>query len=120
MDKNEKEKQLLLKWAAGNAGNYQFQTIDQSKDSYFIQRDKGADQNQYIREYGFDTLPELLGELDTLWKEDEVMASVKRVVGIASLKNKPSREVQETTIIEDKDDGKKEMSDRLPEFIYNF
>lgn len=116
MDKNEKERHLLLKWGAENAAAYQFQPIDQSGNSYFIQREEDTNKNSYIREYGFETLPELVEELDVLWEADEMMSSIKRVAAIAALKNKPSKATQYTTVEEDK----KGTESKLPAFIYNF
>lgn len=116
MDKNDKEKQLISEWCAKNISAYNFQTIDKSKKSYFIQRESNAAENLYIREYGFETLPELIKELDALWEDNKVMDSVKRVAGIAALKNKPSMEIQNTIAEEDK----KGIEDKLPAFIYNF
>ncbi len=115
MDRNAREKDMLYEWGVKNAGSYDFQKIDKTKDSYFIKR-KGNEE-QYIREYAVETLPEIMKELDRMWGDDEIMDQIKKVIGVASLKNKPDKIlVKEENMI----DGKKEVKSKLPEFIYNF
>lgn len=119
MGKNDKEKNLLQEWGTQNNVKYCFTDIDKERKSYFISRE--GNETPYIREYGFETLPELTKELDSLWGGDlgEIMAQIKKIIGIAVLKNKPgkviSSEVKEST-----HEIKKETEDRLPAFIYNF
>ena len=117
MDKNNREKEMLYQWAKANSGGFCFQEIDRSKESYFEQRNFDVNSDQYIREYAIESLPELMKELDTLWGTDEIMYQVKRIVGVAALKNKPNRlEKQEETRLE----NKMELKDKLSAFIYNF
>lgn len=115
MNRNEKEKQILYEWGKNNSAVYCFQKIDKEKESYFIQRDAGEEKGIYIREYGFETLPELVKELDTLWDCNKEMQSIKKAVEVAVFKNKPSKMEPEDKRITDKNEEEK-----LPEFIYNF
>lgn len=70
----------------------------------------------YIREYGFETLPELINELNVLWKNDEVMEQIKTVVGISAFKNEPSEAILE----EAKADSRESVEGKLSVFRYNF
>lgn len=117
MDKNNREKEMLYQWAKANSGDFCFQEIDRSKESYFMQRNFDVDSGQYIREYAIETLPEFMKELDTLWRTDEIMCQVKKIIGVAALKNKPVKlEKQEESGLE----YKTELKDKLSVFIYNF
>ena len=112
MDRNEKEKNMLHEWAKKNSSAYQLSAIEKEKESYFIKHSE----MQYIREYKFETLPELLQELDYMWQNDNSMGQNKKTVGVAALKNRPFEEVHKQTK-KHHACGEKEM---LPEFIYNF
>lgn len=116
MRKNDKEKQMMYEWGKTNAIDYHFQEINQNKKSYFIQREAEEDSNSYIREYGFETLPEFMKELNVLWENEKMTEPIKKAVGVAIIKNKPMKVKQETveTI------NKEETQDKLPAFIYNF
>lgn len=115
MDKNAREKELLYEWGIKNTEGYDFQKMDKTGDSYFIKR--RGNEEQYIREYAVETLPEIVKELDAMWGADEIMGQIKKVIGVAALKNKPDR-----VLVEEQNarDGKKEIKNKLPEFIYNF
>ena len=116
MGKNDKEKQMLYEWGKTQGIDYHFQEIDQKKESYFIQRGTEDGRNSYIREYGFETLPEFMKELDVLWENEKVTEPIKKAVGVAAIKNKPMKVKQETV----EATNKEEPQDKLPEFIYNF
>ncbi len=124
MKKNEKEKQMLYDWGLQNNLQYHFPIIEKEKNSYFIKREGDSDRHLYIREYGFEVLPELMKELDLLWENDAVMGSAKKIVGVAAMKNK----ALEHTMKQDNDDKAaieesiKESDDKekLPMYIYNF
>lgn len=113
MEKNDKEKQMLYEWGKANGASYHFPQIDKAEKSYYIRRET---EDSYIREYGFETLPELVKELDTMWGNEEAMQSIKKVVGVAAIKNKPVEVIQKSI----EKDKKDEREDRLPAFIYNF
>lgn len=114
MGKNEKEKQMLYEWGVENNYNYSFYNFDVNKKSYFVKRQEDS----YICEYGFKTLPEMIEKLNILWKNDEAMEPVKKIVGVAAMKNRPLEEVEK---IEKKEGrGEEEPESILPEFIYNF
>ncbi|MBD5521758.1 MAG: hypothetical protein HDR03_11185 [Lachnospiraceae bacterium] len=118
MDKNETEKKKLKEWGLSNCQQYQFQKSDKEKESYFIEMDP----KPYIREYGFETLPQLMEELNQLWKDHEEMEQVKKIVGVAAMKNRISydsfKEYNESTAA---NAGEKlNEQDKLPKYIYNF
>lgn len=113
MEKNEKEKQMLYEWGKTNGADYHFPEIAQEKKSYFVQREV---EGSYIREYGFETLPEFMKELNALWENEKVTEPIKKAVGIAAIKNKPVKVTQKTVEINKKEEGE----DKLPAFIYNF
>lgn len=115
MDKNNREKAMLYQWAKANSGVFCFQEINKSKESYFEQRNFDVDSAQYIREYVIESLPEFMKELDALWGSDEIMCQVKKIIGVAALKNKPQN-CEESS----KDEHKMELKDKLPMYIYNF
>lgn len=116
MGKNDRERQLLYEWGKTNGIDNHFQEIDQNKTSYFIQRGTDGSEDSYIREYRFETLPELMKELDVLWENEKVTEPIKKAVGVAAIKNKPVKVKQETveTI------NREEPQDKLPAYIYNF
>lgn len=116
MGKNDKEKQILYEWGKTQGSDYHFQEIDQKKESYFIRRGIEDSRNSYIREYRFETLPEFMKELDVLWQDEEVTESIKKAVGVATIKNRPVKIKRETV----KKINEEEPQDKLPEFIYNF
>lgn len=116
MGKNDKEKQMLYEWAKTNGIDFHFPDIDLNRESYFIQRGTENGSNSDIQEYGFETLPEFMKELDLLWQDEKLTESIKKVVGVAAIKNKPMKVKQETVEIINKE----EPQGKLPEFIYNF
>lgn len=117
MGKSDKEKQMLYEWGKTNSVNYYFQGIDKEKKSYYIRREETKlDKCSYIHEYGFETLPEFMKELDILWGDESVTESIKKVIGVATIKNKPERVIPKK--VETVNRG--EPEDKLPAFIYNF
>ncbi len=111
MDKNEKEKAMLYEFGVENCERYHFQGIDRMSESYFIQRKEDS----YIKEYAFETLPELMKELNTLWNDDEMLGRIKKVIGVAAMKNKPVKITEGKT-----EEKEQESKEELPPFIYNF
>lgn len=118
MDKNETEKKKLKEWGLKNCQKYQFQGIDKERESYFVEMEK----RPYIREYGFETLPQFMEELNRLWENQEVMEPVKKIVGVAAMKNRilkdSFKEYGESMAVNDRD--KANGQEKLPEYIYNF
>lgn len=110
MDKNQKEKQILYNWVKENGQKYSFLRADKKKDSYFIKRQD----NSYIKEYAFETLPQLKEMLNSLWYGDETIESIKMAVAVAAMKNKPINNLVKKDSEEDK------LDDELPVYIYNF
>lgn len=115
LDINQGEKDKLYQWACDNYSKEleekYFTKIDKACDSYF---EKKSLQAEYCIEYHFQTVPELQGELDIMWKDDDIMRQIERVVLVAFMKNKPK--MWEIDEVEDK--GKK--MEQLRPFIYNF
>lgn len=112
MDKNQKEKQILYNWGKENEQKYSFQRADKKKDSYFIKRQD----NSYIMEYAFETLPQFKEILNSLWYDDGTIESIKMAVAVAAMKNKPINNLVKTDNEEEKD----KLDDELPAYIYNF
>lgn len=112
MEKNQKEKQMLYEWGINHCSKDIFSQFDQRKESYFLQR---LD-DEYLREYKFDTLSDFMKELEVLWINDETMESIKKVIGVAAIKNKPVK-----MDVRGKQ-GKNQAGEdeKLPMYIYNF
>lgn len=110
MDKSRKEKDGLYDIACRHQRDYYTENID-IKESYFIKREE----EPYIREYGFETLPELKKELELMWKEDIVMQECIQTVLVSALKMKPTAEVEGEPLHTEKN-----KSEKLPGYIYNF
>lgn len=111
MDKNQKEKQILYDWGKENRQKYSFLQADKKKDSYFIKRQD----NSYIKEYTFETLPQLKEMLNSLWYDDETMELIKMAVVVAAMKNKPIN-----NLVKSDKEEKDKLDDELPAYIYNF
>lgn len=112
MERNNKEKNMLYEWGLKYQDQNVFQKIDLNKESYFKERQKSV----VLTEYGFETFPELVNLLDNMWGEDMVLGQIKRVVGVAALKNKPIDRIQKE--VGGAAEEKKENI--LPSYIYNF
>lgn len=113
MDKCEKEKILLAKWAKENINGYQFPQIDTVEETYFVSE---GDRN-YIREYNMNILPDIREELESMWHGDELMQEIIRTVGVSAMKNKPKdMTFGRQNAFEYADDTKEQL---MP-FIYNF
>lgn len=108
MDKIRREKDRLYEIACVNQKNYYTCKVG-CNDSYFINRDNDV----YIREYGFNELPDLKEELYGMWNQDETLQSCIQPVLVAAFKLKPMDKVEELS---------KELSfsEKLPSYIYNF
>lgn len=120
MDKNDKEKQLMYEWGKKHSDSSQFQEMDGDRQSYFIQRDRNT--SAYIREYGFETLPEFMQELEALWGDEPVMEQMKKICAVAVMKNEITGRisVHDTKEISDNPGTKPDQEDKLPVYIYNF
>lgn len=88
---------------------YTSKTCD--KESYFIKREESS----YIREYGFQTLPDLKAELEKMWSMDETMQKCMQPVLIAAIKLKPA-----DGVVNDDCHPQKRNDEKLSPFIYNF
>lgn len=120
MDKTQREKESLRSWKVNgyygeNPGR--IAEIDKERESYFVPKNENA----YLMEYEFGSLPELKKMLDVLWNGKPYMREIQKVVLVAAMKNKPQEVCKES------DGGKQEeqeqtahTADQLPSFIYNF
>lgn len=116
MDKNEKEKELFYQWSLKKnpQDNETFCRPDKQTDSYFVLKTS----DKYIREYGFETVPELEEELDKMWENQPHLQEIEKAVLVASIKNKP-RKIEEAPKV-DLDKKEKNIKEKMPAYIYNF
>lgn len=115
MGKNDKEKNLIYEWGIEKQDAYRFMEINKDLESYFQDR---KDHN-YLREYYFDTLPELREYLRLLWKEESYMEDILQPVLVASMKNR----AETSKVSKDSEPiGKTsyENKEKMPAYIYNF
>lgn len=113
MDRNAKEKELIRDWAKKviNEGGLN----DSDTSSYFVKRGQNE---KYILEYDFESVPQLRDLLEEQWEDDKDLEKILTAVLVAAIKNKPKtndvRNVDSPKQIE-RDDAEK-----LPVYIYNF
>ena len=109
MDKCVREKESLYNFKLENADKLQcqFYEKDSNVDSYF----EMYEEEDYLLEYNFETLPQLREMLIKLWKNEEDMKGELKPILAAAMKNKPSRD--EGLAIKRAEDG-------MQTFIYNF
>lgn len=116
MDKNIKEKERLFQWACKyNSTEVMeniFTPIDQNQDSYFTKREENEN---YLREYQFQQLPELRNELEKLWHEEAYMMEIMTTVLAGVYKNR-------IEICEESGQAVTEIKDteELSPYIYSF
>lgn len=107
-----KEKENIYNWACNASPKEEscFSIINKCSESYYEKRED----EHYIKEFSYQTLPELQRELEEIWENDENMNDVMRYVLVAAMRNKPSMELRET---------KKEVigdNSQIKPYIYNF
>lgn len=112
MEKNAKEKELFYCWGGREENNYSFEKIDLCTESYFIERKP----QEYIREYDFETLPELREELNKMWADESCMKDIMQAVLVAAFKNKP--EISHNVV--QLDSTILGSGEKMPAYIYNF
>lgn len=112
MGKSDKEKNLIYEWGVTNHDVYQFMVINKDAKSYFKERKN----HNYLREYYFDTLPELRDNLHLLWEGESCMDDVLQPVLVASMKNK----MEASKRSEPAEKEPYENKEKMPAFIYNF
>lgn len=120
MDRNDKEKRMLYEWGKQNSDSGQFQGIDRDRQSYFIPRDGNT--SAYIREYGFETLPEFMQELEAMWGDEPVLEQMKKICAVAVMKNEiiGGMPAYETKEVPGNSETKQNRKDKLPMHVYNF
>lgn len=85
-----------------------FDFAHKDKDSYYVLRGR----QEYLMEYGFETLPQLKEILDKLWENDSCVKNIEKTVLVAAIKNKPKQETRESR--------ERDTDGCMPEFVYNF
>lgn len=113
MDKCKREKDKLYEFACNSEENY-YALKEFDIKSYFIKRKD----HDYMREYGFETLPELKKELELLWGQDVLMQKCMQTVLIAAMKLKPTEQPDIKDGLSQQTKGK--HKEKLSPFIYNF
>lgn len=119
MNINVKEKEKIYSWSCENTTQEiqrsVFLPYEEDKETYFVKRNE---HEEYLQEYGFESLPELRERLSLLWEEDEFMDNILQVVLVAAFKNRPSHEIKNSENYKNNESNKdKEI---LPAYIYNF
>lgn len=112
MDKNKKEKELLLQLSREHgATNNCFTEPDKNADTYFIKREN----SNSLTEYDFQTIPELTAllqqELQSVDNEEII-----KLLSIATFKNRP---VADAHMSSPKTSGFAKDGEVLPSHIYN-
>lgn len=114
MDRNAKEKELFIDWAKGIQKRKEF-LYDSNEESYFVKREEDE---KYIWEYNFESVPQLRDLLEDQWEDDKDMEMILTATLVAAIKNKP-----QTDGIKDEGSLAQKESDeteKLPVDIYNF
>lgn len=114
MNKNQREKDILLQMADLAARHTGCFTVpERDADTYFVEKTD----HDYLREYGFETVPELRNLLQTEMeldnKQDELLL---KMMTIAAFKNR--NETNNKGGTEEQRDIP-ERHDTLPSYIYN-
>ncbi len=110
MDINQKEKELFADWykqVENDENIYAFPKFDENAESFFVKHQN----DNYLMEYDFDSLPEVKSKLQEMWEGQEYMQKITTPVLVATMKNKPVSDNAK------KDDKPENV---LPSFIYNF
>lgn len=103
------EQKRIYSWACESDGtDYLQQDWKEDKNSYF----EHFDNAQNIHVYGFDSLRDLINQLDDLWKDEKCMKEILRVCAVSAYRNKPERQTKQS------DSGVESME--IPEFVYVF
>lgn len=114
---DEREKELIYEWACGYGSEESekavFSPIDRNAESYFVKRDN---QEEYLHEYGFQTLSELRTVLEAMWQGEAYMNAVMKPVLVGAMKNRIEtyREGEKTV------SGEIKATEKLQPYIYNF
>lgn len=100
----KKEIRIFYEWSVRNIGNNNYFPVNRNTESYFIEHTG----DEYITEYGFDTIVMLKTQLEYMWMEDLPMKEILNLVAVSAIKNYKRSAVE------------KEKKDVLDEFIYTF
>lgn len=80
-----KEINMLYNWSAQNTANYSYPKVNKNAGSCFAERDG----DEYIKEYGFETIAELKKKLTDMWSGNMSMEKIIKPVAVAAMKNQP-------------------------------
>lgn len=110
------EQKRIVSWASEHSGssNLLSDTHASSCESYFtsfaIEKD--------IYEYNFQTIPDLKGLLQEMWKGDETMESIVLTCSVAAFKEWSGKEEREEGIRASSDSQSATIE--IPDFVYVF
>lgn len=114
MDKNKREKDRLLEMAHGQELDRNCFTLpEENADTYFLERKDSI----YLKEYGFETVPQLRELLQKETGFDGEQEELLTVITVAAFKNQIRKEMPQ-----DKKESvavQRETKEVLPTFIYN-
>lgn len=99
-----KEISMFYDWSIHNKKNYSNFSVDKNMKSYFSQRNG----NNYIVQYGFESILDLKEELGRMWSNDIDMEKIIKPVAVATMKNQP------------KNTNDRKETEVLNEYIYIF
>lgn len=110
MEKDRKEKELLLSWAQRNHLETDiFPKIGKEDQSYFIK----AEPREYLKEHQFEGVEEIRENIRKMCENDSRIQEIEKSLIVAAMKNKPSKnEFKKSESVSDKNE--------LPAYIYNF
>lgn len=114
IDKNKREKDCLLEMARRQELDRNcFALPEKNIDTYFLERKDDA----YLKEYGFETVPQLRELLQKEVGFDEKQEELLKMITVAAFKN----QVQRDKDMDKKEDTavRAEAKEVLPAFIYN-
>lgn len=110
MDKNRKEKDILLMWGTRvHSDTDVFPQIDKTCQSYF----EVSDSRERLTEYQFEGQDELKKYIEEIIGEDNRFEDIKQALFVAAIKNKPKQNELEKKMDNSADDT-------IPAYIYNF
>ena len=110
------EQERIVSWASEHSGNSNLLSDrhESSCESYFtsfiIEKD--------VYEYNFQTIPELKGLLQEMWKGDETMESIVLTCSVSAFKERSRKEEREEEIRTNS--GSQSATIEIPDFVYVF
>lgn len=105
---NDNEVNRLLIWASENENKNVFLTDNDQEETFWKTKEQ---QDTYIMEYDFKTIPEFEKFCDFVFQK-EVDRKIQRIVSVAAFKHSKDYETDQ--------DKREKAADKLPEHIYVF